>query len=96
MEECSCNEKSKTPYFIPKTAPATVQGVERLRNEFYGVVRRAHPKSRDPRQVIQAAIDVLNRVEVGAAVSAQACSAAREGLNDLLASSKSKTRGVRR
>jgi hypothetical protein len=34
-------ENSKTPYFIPKTAPATKQGVEAMRREFHTAVSEA-------------------------------------------------------
>lgn len=33
--------KSRTPYFLPKTAPPTKEGVERLRKEFYAAMRAA-------------------------------------------------------
>jgi hypothetical protein len=38
-------EKSKTPYFIPKTAPATKEGVEALRREFYGALSDARARA---------------------------------------------------
>jgi len=31
----------KTPYFIPRTAPPTKEGVDRLRREFYAAVSAA-------------------------------------------------------
>jgi hypothetical protein len=37
---CKC-EKSKTPYFIPKTVPPTKAGIDKLRAEFYTALRRA-------------------------------------------------------
>jgi hypothetical protein len=32
---------SRTPYFIPRTAPPTKKGVEKLRREFYAAVAAA-------------------------------------------------------
>lgn len=34
---------TKTPYFIPKTAPATPAGVDRLRRQFYASIGRPLP-----------------------------------------------------
>lgn len=36
---CKC-EKARTPFFIPKTAPHTKEGVERLRAEFYNQLKQ--------------------------------------------------------
>jgi len=36
----------KTPYFIPRTAPPTKEGVEQLRREFYAAVAAATPARR--------------------------------------------------
>jgi hypothetical protein len=88
MEECPNLEKRKTPYFIPKTAPATVEGVARLREEFYGAVRSARLTEGHPLHAAQDAVDLLDRLGSGFPVSHRECSDARDGLKALLAANR--------
>lgn len=91
MEECPNCDKRTTPYFIPKTAPATVEGAARLREEFYDAVRSARLKEGDPLHVVQDAVDLLDRLGSGFPVSHRECSDARDGLKALLAANRGRT-----
>ena len=75
--------RSRTPFFIPKTAPATPEGLERLRNE----LRQALPQEVSGKpglDAVECAIQVLREVKAAEGKFAGQCAVAIEALSTLI------------
>jgi hypothetical protein len=83
MSDNPTSEKRKTPYFIPRTAPPTKEGVEALRNDFHDALAR-QKAARPSRDAVDFAIEVLRQVKSSDKGLAGQCNVAIEALSTLI------------
>ena len=83
MDDNPKRERRRTPYFIPKTAPPTREGVERLRSEFHKAVAQAQ-SGLPSADAVEFAIQLLREVRAAEGKFAGQCGVAIEALSTLI------------